>query len=78
MFPSDSGGEAATDETMKITTNFVYPPIPLRQFDWCAYDDDTYDGPGSILGHGRTEAEAVADFREQWEEKHGAGDPDAR
>ena len=55
---------------MKIKTEFTYPPIPIRQFDWCAYDEDTYDGPGSVLGHGATEAEAVADFREQWEEKY--------
>ena len=54
---------------MKIRTEHVYPPIPIRQFDWCAYDEDTYDGPGSVLGHGATEEEAVADFREQWEER---------
>jgi hypothetical protein len=62
---------------MKITTSFVYPPIPLRQFDWCAYDDDSYDGAldagPQCVGYGRTEEEAIADFREQWEEKHGEG-----
>lgn len=29
---------------MKISTAFVYPPIPDRRFDWSAVDDDTYDG----------------------------------
>ena len=53
---------------MKIRTEHVYPPIPIRQFDWCAYDEDTYCGCGEchpIVGTGETEAEAVADFREQ-------------
>lgn len=57
---------------MKIRTEHVYPPIPIRSFDWCALDDDTYDGPGSIIGHGPTELLAIADFMEQWEEKYGA------
>jgi len=60
---------------MKIHTEHVYPPIPIRSFDWCAYDDDTYDGAPDAgpqcVGYGATEAEAIADFREQWEEKYG-------
>ena len=32
---------------------------------WTAVDDDTYDGPGSPLGQGRTEAEAIQDLQEQ-------------
>jgi hypothetical protein len=62
---------------MKIRTEHVYPPIPIRQFDWCAVDDDTYDGPGSLIGHGATEAEAIADFQEQWNEKYGQRDNDS-
>jgi hypothetical protein len=50
---------------MRIKTEFIYPPIPSRSFDWQAYDDDTYDGPGSPLGSGATEAEAIADLMEQ-------------
>ena len=53
---------------LKIKTEFVYPPIPIRQFDWCAYDNNSYDRPGSIIGHGATEAEAIADFEQAWEE----------
>lgn len=41
-------------------------PIPLRQFDWCAYDYDTLD-ENSIMGYGETEAEAIADLMEHLE-----------
>jgi hypothetical protein len=55
-----------------IRTEHVYPPIPIRQYDWAAYDDDTYDGAPDagpqIVGTGATEAEAIADFEQQWEE----------
>jgi hypothetical protein len=47
---------------MKIVTEFVRPPIPLRQFDWSAIDDDTYDGEGCPIGHGATEQEAINDL----------------
>ena len=50
---------------MKIRTEFVYPPIPIRSHDWIAVDDDTYDGPGSPIGSGATEAEAIVDLHEQ-------------
>ena len=51
----------------KIVTRFVYPPIPLRQFDWCAVTED-YD-LGSPCGYGRTEVEAIADLMEQLDER---------
>lgn len=58
----------------KIVTECVYPPIPIRQFDWMAYDDNTYDGAPDaghqIVGSGATEAEAIRDFQEQWDEEH--------
>lgn len=53
---------------MKIRTEFVYPPIPIREFDWIAVDDDTYDGPSCPIGYGRTEQEAIKDLLEQLEE----------
>jgi len=58
---------------MKIVTEFIYPPIPIRQFDWSAVDDDTYDGAnaGEPMGWGETEAEAVADLLEQIRNKGG-------
>lgn len=52
---------------MKIKTIYDPPPIPLRQFDWCAYDDETYDGPGSPIGHGLTEQLAIEDLLERTE-----------
>lgn len=38
-----------------IVTEFVYPPIPLRQFDWAAH----YDDPEGPTGTGATEQEAI-------------------
>lgn len=54
---------------MNIRATFIYPPIPLRQFDWSAIDDDTYDGEGCPIGYGATEDEAIADLLLQIEER---------
>lgn len=40
---------------MKIVTEHVYPPIPIRQFDWCAH----YDDPEGYTASGATEQEAI-------------------
>lgn len=50
----------------KIVTSYVHPPIPIRSNDWCAY----YDGDEELghYGWGRTEAEAVADLKENFDE----------
>ena len=52
----------------KIITNFDYPPIPVRSFDWSAHLD-SYDGAPDAgwqpVGHGSTEAEAIADLQEK-------------
>jgi hypothetical protein len=62
---------------VNIKTNFDYPPIPTRNMDWSAIDDDTYDASyegedesGSVWkcspsGHGATELEAVKDLLSQ-------------
>jgi hypothetical protein len=44
----------------KIVTEFVYPPVPVRKWDWRA----TRDGwdLGDEIGEGATEAEAIADL----------------
>lgn len=47
----------------KIITTHIYPPIPIRSFDWQATLDD-YE-PGEPIGHGPTEAAAKADLLEQ-------------
>lgn len=62
---------------MKIATEFVYPPIPNRDFDWQAIDADTFDAEyidgvahtSCPVGHGRTEAEAIADLLEKIEDR---------
>lgn len=41
-----------------IQTEHVYPPIPDRRFDWCAYRDPEH----YLKGWGRTEQEAIADL----------------
>lgn len=47
----------------KIVTSNVYPPIPIRQFDWCAhFDGDEECGP---YGWGETEADAISDLKQQ-------------
>jgi len=50
---------------MKIRTHNEYPPIPIRQFDWSAVDDETYDGPGCPIGWGSTSSGAVEDLLDQ-------------
>jgi hypothetical protein len=47
-----------------IQTHCIHPPIPLRQFDWCAYRDPER----KPYGYGATEAEAIADLLAQEEE----------
>jgi hypothetical protein len=46
---------------VKIVTEYVYPPIPIRRFDWLAYYDGMEEG---VTGTGATEAEAIADLIE--------------
>lgn len=45
----------------KIVTSYEFPPIPDRQFDWCAY----YEGEEETnhYGWGKTEAEAIEDLK---------------
>lgn len=48
----------------KIVTVNVYPPIPIRRFDWCAHYDGREEWPS---GWGATEAEAIADLTDNYE-----------
>lgn len=48
-----------------VVTNFVYPPIPVRNWDWSATDEG-YDPPYPI-GYGPNEFKAVLDFYNQYE-----------
>ena len=54
---------------IKISTEFIYPPIPIRNFDWCAIDENTYNGDKTDpIGFGKTRSEAVQDLLEKIEE----------
>ena len=46
-----------------IHTDCIYPPIPIRKYDWQATRGD-YD-EGDPIGHGETEKEAILDLLEQ-------------
>ena len=46
-----------------IVTSHIYPPIPDRSHDWCAYVKGEEES--SPTGYGYTEAEAVADLADQ-------------
>lgn len=62
---------ATTPDGRKIETDFVYPPIPDRRFDWSAVTEDADGAPDAScpIGHGRTEAEAVADLLQKIEDR---------
>ncbi len=48
---------------MKIITDLVYPPIPIRNHDWQAcIEGKEEDGP---YGYGTTEQEAIEDLTDQ-------------
>ena len=49
---------------MKILTQYIRPPIPIRTSDWLAWDDDTAD-IDTPTGVGRTQEEAIRDLLEQ-------------
>jgi hypothetical protein len=48
---------------MNIKTEYVYPPIPMRNFDWQACVDSWE--PGDPIGVGVTEEDAIADLMNQ-------------
>lgn len=48
-----------------IVTEYVYPPIPDRRWDWLAYDFSI--GPEGPCGRGPTEEAAITDLRERIE-----------
>jgi hypothetical protein len=60
--------QTRTKDGRKIITEFVYPPIPDRRFDWSAVTED-YDAADDAkqppMGHGATEEAAIADLLEQ-------------
>ena len=47
-----------------IETQYIYPPIPSREFDWIAYRDED-EGPDGLVGSGTAEQDAIDDLNEQ-------------
>jgi hypothetical protein len=45
----------------EVKTEFIYPPIPIRSFDYVAWYAGEEDEQ-MATGHGRTEAAAIADL----------------
>ena len=65
---------AAILSRIKVRTEHVYPPIPVRDYDWSAIDDDSYDGAHDSatrhqIGYGRTEQAAINDLVQQISEQ---------
>lgn len=59
---------------MRIRVTFDFPPIPVREMDYSAIDDDTYDyapdSPLHPIGRGPTRDAALRDLAEQWDEDY--------
>lgn len=62
---------ATTLPVANVITVYDPKPIPMRNFDWSAYDQDTYCGCADChcpVGFGCTEAEAIQDLKDQTED----------
>lgn len=61
------------DEQIVIT--FVYPPIPVRDYDWSAsWENDEPDDEGHwrLMGYGKTPLAAIVDLLDQTEDYYDA------
>jgi hypothetical protein len=57
---------------MAIIVEYWPPPIPIRDFDFCAYDDDLCDGATDSKNphaFGRTRQEALDNLKEMTDER---------
>ena len=52
--------------TRTIITNHIRPPIPTRDYDWCAYYEGTEEDGN--YGYGETEDKAIESLQDLWEE----------
>ena len=53
-----------------ILTSYERKPMPLRSHDWCAVEDQTYDGQETDpIGYGETEFDAIRALIDQLEMK---------
>lgn len=46
----------------RVITSYICPPIPFRNHDWAAYFSDDDGEECAVVGHGRTEDEAINDL----------------
>ena len=51
-------------QKINIQTDYDPKPIPIRRFDWEAFDSDALDYD-SVTGFGATKEEAIADLMER-------------
>lgn len=62
--------EAATNaKTVNIVVKYEHPPIPDRQYDYAAYEQNEED-LDMIIGRGKTKEAAIQDFKNQYEAKN--------
>jgi hypothetical protein len=52
---------------MIIKTDYDPKPIPIRSFDWSAWDDTTDDDENRVRGWGASEIDAIRDLLEDIE-----------
>lgn len=64
-----SGWRYGTLDGRDLITANIFPPIPIRDWDWCCYRDGD-DELSHTYGWGRTEQEALADWRRLQQETH--------
>ena len=71
--PQDIIGRILAIGRGKVNLSFIYPPIPIRQFDWVAsFDNDEPDDDGNMIcGYGKTRADALNDLLDQYENARG-------
>ena len=50
----------------RIVTSHIYPPIPTREFDWCAYYDSEEEK--REYGYAPTEQGAIDDLKRLYPE----------
>lgn len=55
----------------EIEVHFVYPPIPDKRFDWCAYyaGEEPDDDGNFRAGYGKTQNAAIMDLLENYPEE---------
>ena len=52
----------------KIVTHHIFPPIPIRRFDWVAYFEGQEER--CEYGYGSTEQEAVAELLAEYGDEY--------